>query len=336
MQEDALFCGSFSAQPPLVKRLADEFKEATREFRENPKLYVTSAIRGDGIGSYRRKSLLKFGLAIAIVLYAIFFAVMLILWAFNARHTEVAKKNSGITVINAPYYNRPQDDTMPHKDKDATGGGGGGRNELTPASEGAPPPFSSADQIIAPTTRETLNPPVLPVNERLFGDPALNIRRDELIPTGLPDGVPGPPSDGPGDNSGIGTGKDDGVGPGKGGGEGDGEGGNKGGNIYGGPGGGRSGRDAATAVDTRPVPLNEPRPNYTEEARRNKITGVVHARVLIGSDGLIKQVRIIRGLPDGLNEEAIRAAMQMRFKPAMKNGQAVSYWTSLDVEFNLR
>ena len=82
--------------------------------------------------------------------------------------------------------------------------------------------------------------------------------------------------------------------------------------------------------------LNEPRPNYTEEARQHKVTGIVRARVLIGSDGLIKQVRIIRGLPDGLNEEAIRAAMQMRFKPAIKNGQAVSYRTSLDVEFNLR
>ncbi len=335
MQEDALFCGSFSAQPSLVKRLADEFKEATREFHENPKLYITSAFRGDGVGNYRRKSLLKFGLAIAIVLYAIFFAAMLVLWAFNARQTEVAKKNPGITVINAPYY-RPQDDTLPLKDKDATGGGGGGRNEPTPASQGAPPPFSSVMPIIAPTTRETLNPPVLPVNERLFGDPALNTKRDELIPTGLPDGVPGPPSDGPGDNGGIGIGKDGGVGPGKGPGEGEGEGGNKGGDIYGDPGGGRRGSSGVPVVDTRPVPLNEPRPNYTEEARQHKITGVVRARVLIGSDGLIKQVRIIRGLPDGLNEEAIRAAMQMRFKPAMKNGQAVSYWTSLDVEFNLR
>ena len=62
----------------------------------------------------------------------------------------------------------------------------------------------------------------------------------------------------------------------------------------------------------------------------------MRARVLIGSDGLIKQVKIIRGLPDGLNEEAIRAAMQMRFKPAVKNGQAIPYWTTLDVEFNLR
>jgi TonB family protein len=82
--------------------------------------------------------------------------------------------------------------------------------------------------------------------------------------------------------------------------------------------------------------LNEPRPNYTEEARTNKAQGVVRARILIGSDGLVKQVRILKGLPYGLDEEAIRAAMQMRFRPAMKSGAAVAFWMTLDVEFNLR
>lgn len=334
MQEDVLFCGSFSAQPSLVKRLADEFKEATREFRENPKDYITSAIKGDGAGSLRRKSLFRLGLAIALVLYAICFAVILGLWAFNAK-PAVANNNHEITVLNLPFY-KMQDDTMPISEKEASGGGGGGRKELTPASQGEPSPFSSVTPIIAPTTRPTLNPPILPVDERLFGDPAQNIKRDEFVPTGLPDGVPGAPSDGPGTNGGIGDGKDGGIGPGERQGFGPGSEGGKGGGPYNGPNGGRPGTDTPSAVDTKPVPLNEPRPNYTEEARKNKVQGVVRARVLIGSDGLIKQVRIIRGLPDGLNEEAIRAAMQIRFKPAMKNGQAVSYWTALDVEFNLR
>ncbi len=206
---------------------------------------------------------------------------------------------------------------------------------LRKSFEGALPLFSPVIPIIAPTTRETLTPPILPVDEILLGDPALNIKRDEQIPTGLPDGVQGAPSDGPGNNGGIGTGDKGGVGPGKGPGSGPGNNGGIGDDDYV-PGGGRPGHEAATVVDTKPVPLNEPRPNYTEAARQHKITGMVRARVLIGSDGLIKQVRIIRGLPDGLNEEAISAAMQMRFKPAIKNGLAVSYWTSLDVEFNLR
>ena len=82
--------------------------------------------------------------------------------------------------------------------------------------------------------------------------------------------------------------------------------------------------------------LNRPRPNYTEEARKNKIQGVVVARLLVGSDGSVKQVKITRGLADGLNEEAIRAAYQIRFKPAMKGGQPVAYWQPIEIEFNLR
>ena len=93
---------------------------------------------------------------------------------------------------------------------------------------------------------------------------------------------------------------------------------------------------AATSVDMKPQMLNKPRPNYTEEARKNKIQGVVVARVLIAADGSVKQVKITRGLADGLNEEAIRAAYQMRFKAAMKGGQPVAFWQTLEIEFNLR
>jgi protein TonB len=92
-----------------------------------------------------------------------------------------------------------------------------------------------------------------------------------------------------------------------------------------------------TAVDERPVLLNQPRPLFTEEARRNKVQGVVRVRILVDTNGAVKEVVLMRGLPDGLNEQAIRAAYQMRFRPAMKNGQPVSYWLSnVEVEFNLR
>jgi TonB family protein len=76
---------------------------------------------------------------------------------------------------------------------------------------------------------------------------------------------------------------------------------------------------------------------FTEEARKNKVQGVVRVRILVDSNGAVREVILKRGLPDGLNEQAIRAAYQMRFIPAMKNGQAVSYWlNNVDVEFNLR
>ena len=58
--------------------------------------------------------------------------------------------------------------------------------------------------------------------------------------------------------------------------------------------------------------------------------------MLFGSDGVVKQVRILKGLPDGLNEEALRTAYQITFTPAMKDGQPVAYWQTLEMNFNLR
>jgi TonB family protein len=128
----------------------------------------------------------------------------------------------------------------------------------------------------------------------------------------LPIGIPGPPSLGPG-SGGMGVGDGGRVGLGS----------------------GTNPNARWTKVDSKPKLLNLPRPNYTEEARKNKIEGVVMLRVLISSDGLVKQVKVVRGLPDGLNEEAIRAAYLLRFNPAMKYGQPVASWQPVEIEFNL-
>jgi periplasmic protein TonB len=333
MQESLLFSGPCSAQPSLFRRLVDELTEATRQFRENPKAYLASAIKNETPGAHSRKSRFRLGLAVGILLYAVSFGAILVLWEVSARRAVVTDKDQGFVVIHLPSY-QPQDSLMKKSDKDGGGGGGGGREIDLPPSIGVPPPFSPEAPIMAPTTRPTPHPPSLPVIERLLGDPSQNIRREDL-PTGIPDGVPGPPSDGSGTNGGIGTGNNGGVGRDEGPGFGPGRNGGEGGDDY--RLSGRRGRpEAVNSVDVKPVALNAPRPNYTEEARKNKIQGVVRASVLVGIDGLVKQVRIIRGLPNGLNEEAIRAAMQMRFSPAMRNGQAVAYWSLLDVEFNLR
>jgi len=91
-----------------------------------------------------------------------------------------------------------------------------------------------------------------------------------------------------------------------------------------------------TSVDTKPVPLNRPRPRYTESARANGVQGSVLVRVLVDEDGNVKLIRVIRGLPDGLTEEAITAARQTKFKPAMKDGKPVPFWVGLEINFNIR
>jgi TonB family protein len=333
MQERVLFADAFLQQPSIMTRLLDELAEASREFRENPSEYLETAIKGDGLGGRRRRMLLMYGLAIALLVLTSLFIAMLVAWQLAHSKAEAAPEELiEIAHIANPDDYKLQDIEMPKADKKAGGGGGGGRNQPTPPSKGQLPKFSLTPPIIAPTTTPQLRTPVLPVMETVQVDPRLEPKRDELAVTGLPTGVPGPPSDGPGSGGGIGTGKGGGVGSGDGTGVGPGTGFNTGG---GSPQlGGGSG--VATAVDSRPIPLNKPRPNYTEEARKNKITGVVIARLLVGADGSVKQVRIVRGLPDGLNEEAIRAAYQMRFKPAIKTGQPVAYWVPVEIEFNLR
>ncbi|HJZ69260.1 MAG TPA: energy transducer TonB [Blastocatellia bacterium] len=329
MYNDALFVSTLN-QPCVITRMRDELKEACREFREDPLLFITCALRGDA-GGRHRKSLLRSGLAVGLSFYAVAFLCVLILSSL-AHHPPVAvDKERGTLICWSPHSPKAE---MPEDDNQA-GGGGGGRKKEQPPSAGEVPEFSMKP-IVTPRPEQQLNLPNLPVIEALMGDPRIQVKHDDLGVTGLPDGVNGPPSPGPGLDGGIGTGGQGGIGPCEGPGYGLGHGGNTNGgefHIAGTP-----KREASQpVVDTRPILLNEPRPLYTEEARKNKVQGVVRVRVLVDERGTVREVRITRGLPDGLNEQAVRAAYQMRFAPAMKNGRPVSYWLSnVEIEFNLR
>lgn len=90
-----------------------------------------------------------------------------------------------------------------------------------------------------------------------------------------------------------------------------------------------------TGIDQKPIPLNQPEANYTEEARANKVQGIITVTLLIGVDGMVKQVRLLSGLPDGLNEEAVKAAYKRRYRPAMKKGNPVPCWIRTEIEFRL-
>ena len=333
MQQE-LFSGAFIRQPSLVGRLFGEFAEATREFSTNPKQYLSTAFKGDGLGGRRRKALLELGMAMGIVVYAIFFTTILIIWWYqHHKPASVDEPETLLTrLVNADDFKQQPIDMKKAKEK-AGGGGGGGRNTPTPPSKGQLPQFSLTPPIIAPRPEPQLKPPSLPVMETVQVDPRLQPKRDDLAPTGLPTGVPGPPSAGPGSGGGMGSGSGGGMGSGDGTGVGPGRGYNMGGGdprLGGGTGA------VATSVDTLPVALNKPSPRFTEEARRNKIQGKVLTRVLVTAEGRVKTVSIVRGLPDGLDEEAIQAAYQLRFKPATKNGQPVAYWIRVEIEFNLR
>ena len=87
--------------------------------------------------------------------------------------------------------------------------------------------------------------------------------------------------------------------------------------------------------DTPAQILSKPQPSYTREARRNGVQGQVVLKVLLSSEGEISRIRIHRGLPAGLTENAIHAACKIKFKPAMNAGQTVSRWVTVQYVFRL-
>ncbi|HYJ86942.1 MAG TPA: energy transducer TonB [Pyrinomonadaceae bacterium] len=88
-------------------------------------------------------------------------------------------------------------------------------------------------------------------------------------------------------------------------------------------------------VDTRFVIVSKPSPSYTKEARRMGVQGFVVLKTLLSSDGKVSRVRVVRGLPAGLTANAIRAACKIKFKPAIKDGQAVAQWVTTEYVFRL-
>lgn len=74
---------------------------------------------------------------------------------------------------------------------------------------------------------------------------------------------------------------------------------------------------------------------YTQEARKMGVQGMVVLKVLLLGNGQLDRVRVVRRLPYGLTENAIRAACEVKFKPAVKAGKEVSQWVTLQYPFRL-
>jgi len=51
---------------------------------------------------------------------------------------------------------------------------------------------------------------------------------------------------------------------------------------------------------------------------------------------LVTRVVVVKGLPAGLTDQAIKAAYKLKFKPALRNGRPVSFWKPVLIEFHLR
>ncbi|PYS77811.1 MAG: hypothetical protein DMF66_08545 [Acidobacteria bacterium] len=228
----------------------------------------------------------------------------------------------------------------------AHGGGGGGRQEELPASQGKLP----TAQLVPPILTANPKPPAitnphLPTPVTMQVDPMLIKPDPRDIPYGLPNSTATVPSSGPGTGGGMGTGSGGGMGSGDGTGLGPGRGYNTGGGDAHEGGGGRGGGGGGDVDYNRPFRQNEvtrkaiitykPEPGFTEDARKNNVTGVVRLRAILHASGSVSDVSVVKGLPDGLTEKAISAARQIRFTPAEKDGHAVSQYIVLEYNFNI-
>ena len=88
---------------------------------------------------------------------------------------------------------------------------------------------------------------------------------------------------------------------------------------------------ATTAVEI----TYKPNPVYTEEARNLKLEGEVLLEMEFAANGELHVIRVVRGLGHGLDEAAVAAANKMRFKPAMRSGQAIDSSAIVHVVFQM-
>jgi TonB family protein len=81
--------------------------------------------------------------------------------------------------------------------------------------------------------------------------------------------------------------------------------------------------------------LDKPRPEYTAEGRSLKLEGDVVLDLVFLANGTVHVNRVISGLGHGLDEAAIRAALQIKFKPAKQDNQPVDFPARVRIEFHM-
>jgi periplasmic protein TonB len=217
------------------------------------------------------------------------------------------------------------------------GGGGGGRRMKAPPPKAErkgessissplpvrklPPPLEAKPRVVepppTPIDARTLPPVMAPIATK----PADTQDREGLMAKSEQT----EPSSGPGAGGGVGSGQGTGLGQGDGSGIGDGSGGGTGGGPY------RPGSGVQP-----PRLLREVRAQYSDAARRANLEGEVELEIVIRRDGTVGDVKVLRGLGMGLDEQAVQAVRQWRFAPARMKGTPVDVIVEVAVEFKLR
>jgi protein TonB len=206
------------------------------------------------------------------------------------------------------------------------GGGGGGNKTPEPPRKAELPDKQKITVPVAKTPK--LEAPEPPKQEQQIVVPAQAVASGvEQLPGAVTQMITPTISQGSGTGGGAGTGRGVGSGPGDGSGLGPGYGGGFGGGAY------RPGNGV-----TQPRLVREVKPNYTAEAMRAKIQGVVWLEAVVLENGSVGQVRVIRSLDPtfGLDLEAERTVKKWVFAPGTRLGQPVPVLIEIEMSFTLR
>ncbi len=234
-------------------------------------------------------------------------AIALLFWAVKTHVTPVSQpKMAMVDLLRTPPPMAPAKNAM---------GGGGGQRGPTPVTKGQLPKF--AERQITPPKAPPMEQPKI-----RMPDPTIEMLRDlKMANNNLPNiGMPNSPLIGNSMGNGTGTG----IGSGHGSGMGLGSGGNYGGRV----------RMIGGGVST-PVVIYQVEPEFSEEARKAKFMGNVIVSLVVDPKGLPENVHVTRGVGMGLDDKAVEAVRQYRFKPAMEGGKPVAVYLNVEVAFQI-
>ena len=97
--------------------------------------------------------------------------------------------------------------------------------------------------------------------------------------------------------------------------------------------------EAASSASEETCPLRPastaPDPVYSEEARKAKYQGTVLLWAIVDASGRARKIRVVKSLGLGLDEEAVRAVQNWRFRPAERKGNPVPVYMNIEVNFRL-
>lgn len=255
---------------------------------------------------------------LSFVLHAGIFAA--IVWfVLQARNPIVPTQKVEVTPIVVPPYLPPVTAPAPQS---MGGGGGGGFHQPIEANKGHLPPVE----------KTPINPPELQVDHpKLAVAPAIVMPQQiKIADNSIPNlGVTQSTqvvmkSQGSGSGSGFGQGGGGGIGAGEGGGIGSGTVGGYGGGVMT-VGGGVS----------APVVIHRVVPEATDEARRSKFQGVASIGLIVDVQGNPEGVHVVHPLGMGLDQKAVEAVRQYKFKPAMFQGHPVPVQLVIEVDFHI-